>query len=132
MTPEQLAAGGSEDGHQAALFCWIQQNKNDPRLPGIDRMFAIPNGGLRNKATAGKLRAEGVRAGVADVFVPIPSGGYHGLFLEMKFGRNKLTELQKEFQNYATQQGYCCKVAYSAEEAIEIIDYYLGSEAHDD
>jgi hypothetical protein len=37
-----------------------------------------------------------------------------------------LTPAQKEFGDYATQQGYCCKVAYSAEEAIEIIDEYLG------
>ena len=110
----------SEHDEQATLFAISSYR------PELRWMFAIPNGGLRNKATAGKLRAEGVRAGVADVFVPIPSGGYHGLFLEMKFGRNKLTELQQEFFEYATQQGYCCKVAYSAEQAIEIIDEYLG------
>jgi hypothetical protein len=89
-------------------------------------MFAIPNGGLRSKATAAKMAAEGQKAGIWDIFVPIPSGGYHGLFIEMKFNRNKLTDLQKEFGKFATQQGYCCKVAYSAEEAIEIIDEYLG------
>ena len=110
----------SEHDEQETLFAIASYR------PELRWMFAIQNGGLRNKATAGKLRAEGVRAGVADVFVPIPSGGYHGLFLEMKFGRNKLTELQQEFFEYATQQGYCCKVAYSAEQAIEIIDEYLG------
>ncbi len=95
-------------------------------------MFAIPNGGYRTKATAGKRAAEGLKAGVWDIYLPRSSKGYHGLFLEMKWGKNTLTPAQKEFGDYATQQGYCCKVAYSAEEAIEIIDEYLGSEAHDD
>lgn len=35
-------------------------------------VFAIPNGGSRNKAEAAKLKAEGVSAGVPDLFIPIP------------------------------------------------------------
>jgi len=116
----------SEHDEQATLFAIASYR------PELRWMFAIPNGGYRTKATAGKMAAEGVKAGIWDVFVPIPSNGYHGLFIEMKFGRNKLTELQQEFFDYATQQGYCCKVAYSAEEAIEIIDEYLGSEVNDE
>jgi len=110
----------SEHEEQAKLFGWT---RNHPKLPW---MFAIPNGGLRNKATAVRMKSEGVKAGVWDIFLPVPSGQYHGLFIEMKWGKNVLTPAQKEFGDYATQQGYCCKVAYSAEEAIEIIDEYLG------
>jgi len=116
----------SEHDEQAKLFAIASYR------PELRWMFAIPNGGYRTKATAGKMAAEGLKAGIADVFVPIPSKDYHGLFIEMKFGKNKLTELQREFFEYATAQGYLCKVAYSAEQAIEIIDEYLGSEAHDD
>jgi hypothetical protein len=110
----------SEHEEQAKLFGWT---RNHPKLPW---MFAIPNGGLRNKATAVRMKSEGVKAGVWDIFLPVPSGQYHGLFIEMKWGKNTLTPAQKEFGDYATQQGYCCKVAYSADEAIEIIDEYLG------
>ncbi len=116
----------SEHNEQAKLFSWTRYR------PELRWMFAIPNGGLRNKATAAKLYAEGVRAGIWDIMLPIPSKGYHGLFIEMKFGHNKLTELQEQFGVFATGQGYLCKVAYSAEEAIEIIDEYLGNEVNDD
>ena len=116
----------SEHDEQYKLFSWTRYR------PELRWMFAIPNGGLRNKATAAKLYAEGVRAGIWDIMLPIPSGGYHGLFIEMKFGHNKLTELQEQFGVFATGQGYLCKVAYSAEEAIEIIDEYLGNEVNDD
>jgi hypothetical protein len=110
----------SEHDEQATLFAIASYR------PELRWMFAIPNGGYRTKATAGKMAAEGVKAGVWDIYLPRPSNGYHGLFIEMKYGKNKLTELQQEFFEYATQQGYLCKVAYSADEAIEIIDDYLG------
>jgi len=110
----------SEHDEQATLFAIASYR------PELRWMFAIPNGGYRTKATAGKMAAEGLKAGVWDIYLPRSSKGYHGLFIEMKFGHNKLTELQKEFGEFATQQGYLCKVAYSAEQAIEIIDEYLG------
>jgi len=43
--------------------------------------FAIPNGGLRNIKVAAKLKQEGVKAGVADLFVALSNGKYHGLFM---------------------------------------------------
>ncbi len=110
----------SEHYEQSELFRLTRDRKD------LRWMFAIPNGGYRTKATAGKMAAEGLKAGVWDIYLPRPSNGYHGLFIEMKYGKNKLTELQQEFFEYATQQGYLCKVAYSADEAIEIIDDYLG------
>ena len=110
----------SEHYEQSELFRLTRDRKD------LRWMIAIPNGGYRTKATAGKMAAEGQKAGIWDIFVPIPSGGYHGLFIEMKFGKNKLTELQREFGKFATGQGYLCKVAYSADEAIKIIDEYLG------
>ena len=94
--------------------------------PELRWVFAIPNGGQRNKIVAARLKQEGVKKGVPDVCLLIPSNGYHALFIEMKFKKNKLTPEQREFFDFATQQGYCCKVAYSADEAIEIIDDYLG------
>jgi hypothetical protein len=99
ITPEQLARNNDEHGHQAALFCWAAQNKaHEPRL---ELMFAIPNGGQRNKATAANLVAEGVKNGVPDIFLPVPSlrwgldqyvkqerhlsrNWFTGMFIEMK------------------------------------------------
>lgn len=53
-------------------------------MPELRLLFAIPNGGDRHPAVAGKLRAEGVRRGVPDTFLPLPAGPYHGLFIELK------------------------------------------------
>ena len=89
-------------------------------------LFAIPNGGARHIGTAIKLKAEGVTAGVSDLFLMIPTAsGKHGLFLEMKTDVGKLQQNQIDFLNLAESMGYEAKVAYGFEEGVEIIKKYL-------
>lgn len=89
-------------------------------------MFAIPNGGYRTKIGAHLLKLQGVKAGVSDIFLPIASSGYHGLFIEMKIEKKKMSEKQHEFAKFVWSHGYQCKVCYSADEAIDLINKYLG------
>lgn len=88
-------------------------------------LFAIPNGGARHIGTALKLKAEGVTAGVSDLFLMIPNGEKHGLFLEMKQKDGKLQQNQIDFLNLAESMGYGAEVAYGFEEAQKIIQKYL-------
>lgn len=82
ITPEKLAEPGTEHAHQVALFAWIALNQ--ATYPDLMKAFAIPNGGERNVKVAARMKAEGVRPGVLDIFLPLSRGGYHGLFIEMK------------------------------------------------
>lgn len=82
------------------------------------------NGGLRGKAEAARLKAEGVKAGVPDLCIPIARGGYHGLFIEMKFGRNKPTDEQMKWLSTLERNGYMATVCWGAEEAIAVIEQY--------
>lgn len=111
----------SEHLSQAALFEAIEKL----RIPGLQWMFAIPNGGHRHVRVAMKMKAEGVKAGVWDIFLPIPKGKYHGLFIEMKWGKNKLTDSQKEFGQFVERQGYQTKVAYDWEMALSYLIEYM-------
>lgn len=81
MTPEAYA-GESEHSQQVAFFMWISEAVRT--MPELGLVFAVPNGGLRNKATAGRMVAEGARSGVPDIFVAIPRNPWHGFFIEMK------------------------------------------------
>lgn len=54
-------------------------------------LFAVPNGGARNKREAGIMKAEGVTAGVADIILLIPSGGYASLCMEFKTEKGRAT-----------------------------------------
>lgn len=113
----------SETLEQQALIEWTEYNKC--KYPGIDLLFAIPNGGSRHKLEAYKLKKEGVKSGVPDLFLPVAKGEYNGLFIEMKYGKNKLSEKQAQMINKLTNNNYKVIVCYSSTEAItEISSYY--------
>jgi hypothetical protein len=89
-------------------------------------IFAIPNGGKREIHTATRLKAEGVRAGVPDLFLPIASQGFHGLFVEMKRADGgTVSAKQQEWLDLLNANGYRAVVCHGADEAIEQIGRYL-------
>lgn len=121
LTPEQIAASGTESAHQKALFAWIALQTDYPELK---LAFAIPNGGHRDKITAARMKAEGAKAGVWDIFLPVPNGRWHGLFIEMKVGKNILTTPQKEFCE-KLRDDYDFSICYSWEQARDALIWYL-------
>ena len=88
-------------------------------------VFHIPNGGSRNKAEAANLKRQGVRAGVPDLCIPVANGGYHGLYIEMKAGKNKPTDNQVRWLELLRRNGYAAFVCYGADNAIECIRRYM-------
>lgn len=107
----------SEAAEQAVLIQWCQYKK----IP----IFAIPNGGSRHPLEAVNLKRQGVKPGVPDLFLPFSRNGKHGLFIEMKYGRNKPSEQQKEWLAYLDGAGYKTAVCYSFEEARRTIEDYV-------
>lgn len=114
-----------EHVEQVAIFRWARLHER--KYPELRLLYAVPNGGHRHPATAAKLKAEGVRAGVPDISLDVARGGYHGLRIEMKAGRNKPTEAQEAFMALLREQGYCCRTAYGYDEARIFILNYLAS-----
>lgn len=180
MTPAQLAAVNAEHSHQRALFAWAaiaerlgfdlawDERTYEPGamaqfieggcnahiarpVPELRWLHAIPNGGFRDKATAGKLKAEGVKKGVPDIFLPLPMAsnnrianspfGYCGLYVEMKRPKTEkdgvrktriidqsagaLTDEQTEFVAYARANGYAVTVCFDWRSAARDIQTYI-------
>lgn len=87
-------------------------------------LFHIPNGGRRNAREAAFLKSEGVTAGIPDLFLAEGRHGFHGLFIEMKAGRNTATPAQKEMMVRLGLAGYLCVVCRSFEDfQIEVMKY---------
>ena len=120
---EKKPRSSNEHDEQVSFFDALALDYE--RLPALKWIQAIPNGGHRDKAVAGKLKAEGVKKGVSDIFVPIPAGGYHGLYIEMKAGKNTLTSEQKAFGEFVKSRGYSFYPAWSAIEALAALALYL-------
>jgi hypothetical protein len=88
-------------------------------------IFAIPNGSKRKPITGSILKREGVLAGVADLFIMAPRGGFHGLFIEMKTKTGRQTESQKLFQNICELEGYAYRIARSLDDFMQLTSNYL-------
>lgn len=104
-------------------------------VPTLSLMHAIPNGGARgndsqtNKIRGAMLKAEGVKKGVPDIFLPMPLNGYHGLYIEMKVADNKKGRPSAEqlaFLDNVGKLGYAYAICYGAEQAKKVICQYYG------
>jgi hypothetical protein len=115
----------TEHEEQTAVILWARANES--RLPALRTLFAIPNGGRRDPATARMLAAEGVRAGVPDLCLPVMRGGFGALWIEMKRRdfSNRLSSEQASFVGALRAAGHHVVVAYGAPEAIAAILAYL-------
>lgn len=113
----------TEAGVQEALFDWVQYQQ--ARYPELQLLYHIPNGGKRDARTAIALKRQGVKAGVPDLHLPVARGGYFGLYIELKVGKNKTTDLQKQWLKALTEQGYLAVVCYGYEAAAEQLISYL-------
>ena len=125
----------TEHQEQTALFTWAAEHA-DKRL---EMLFAIPNGagvnhqrgknGQRFSLEGAKLKREGMKQGVPDVFLACPSGQWHGLFLEMKRAKKSLSRVtpeQLQWKAALEAMGYCVVVCYGADAAKAAIESYLG------
>lgn len=111
--------------HQAALITWARNPATVKKYPGIHLLHASLNGVKLSKAQAGKAWAAGMLAGVPDLFLPVPMRGFNGLFIEMKFGKNRLTEAQRAFREEVREMGYEHITCWTWDEAKEtLINYY--------
>ena len=131
LTPTQIAKSNTESAHQKAVFAHFALTRNAGQYLETEWLHHIPNGGLRDKVTASRLKAEGVKDGVLDLFLPVARGIYHGLYIEMKrpgqenHKNGGRTPNQVKFSDFVMGQGFAVVIAYSWGEAVNYIIQYL-------
>lgn len=112
-----------ESQEQTFLFQWANLARCE--YPELELMYHIPNGGKRNAREAAGLKRQGVKAGVPDICLPVPRGKYHGLYIELKVGKNKTSKHQDEWIEKLRNENYCVEVSYGWQEARDTIEDYL-------
>lgn len=113
----------TEAQEQRFLFQWAAYNEQ--YFKELKLLHHVPNGGKRDTKTAVNLKREGVKAGVPDIVLPVSRGGYHGLYIELKVGKNKTSPKQKEWIENLKAEGYFAVVCYGWLEARDVIEEYL-------
>lgn len=118
---------GSEHDLQKAFFGWLSTLYTDPRFDPVDiyLVHAIPNGGGRSTRQGSMLKAEGVKGGVPDVFVPLPRAGFHGLYIEFKKAGGSPSEEQRHFIRALCARGFLCFVVNDLQGAKDCFTDYV-------
>jgi hypothetical protein len=113
---------------QAAVFQHAAlRARTDPRW-GL--LFAIPNGKAASSIReAVNAKRTGLKRGVPDMFLPVPVGEWHGLFVELKRANGVKSDLKPEQVDWLQRlqnAGYQTAVAFGWKEAAAEIAGYLG------
>ena len=125
-----------EHPEQCAVIDWCELSKK--KYPCLAWIYAVPNGARTSISVAKRLKAEGMKKGVPDLFLPVSFWDvdkqnrmrmevvYYGLFIEMKRKKGSTTSKeQKAWHKYLSGAGYQVRVAKGADEAIQFIKEYL-------
>jgi len=120
----------SEHSEQAKVIDWAKDHEYIyPELRWLhSSLNGIPIPGPRQTAyrIMNHMKAEGMKRGVPDLFLPVARRGYHGLYIEMKRDDGGvLSDEQKEFLAFAELQGYRDQVCYGYDDAIKELEWYL-------
>lgn len=169
MTPWELAKD-TEHSQQRALFAWANcaalfgfyaaqygdcynKEKRDRAfalgnglgakgitVPELSLFFAIHNQGHGDRIRGAQAKAEGVKAGVPDMFLPVMrvhpepepyrhvTRPYYGLFIELKKTKKGIvSDEQIVWAGLLSKQGYAVSICKGWIEAANCIMGYLGS-----
>ena len=116
----------SENDEQAVLFEWAELHSRV--YPCLLLMYHVPNEGKRSPREGACLAKMGLKRGVPDICLPVARGGYHGLYIELKVGKNKPTPDQEAYLQALEREGYFVALCYGALEAENIILRYIRGE----
>ena len=110
----------SEHSEQVALMTWARLQTK--KRPALKLLYAVPNAAKRSPRLGAYMKAEGLTAGVPDLCLAWPLGGYGGLYIELKSMTGTATESQKEWiakLNAAGNYAAVCKGWLAAKTLIE-------------
>lgn len=112
-----------ESDMQKLLVDWTMLVRQ--KYPELALIFHIPNERKCSIPEAMHLQRMGVKAGVPDLFLPVARNGFHGLWMELKTERGKVSDAQRWWLDHLAEQGYKAVVIRSVNEGINELEEYL-------
>ena len=131
ITPELMARSNSESGHAKAIMIWAHENIK--KYPDLRWLTHIGHGGLKDKITAGNMKAEGLKPGIPDYLLLVRRGGYAALWIELKRPANdrklkgRVSAGQEEWLLQAIECGHKAVICFGYKDAINVIEGYLNA-----
>ena len=118
----------AEDRIQITIIEWTQVPAVREKYPELALLYHTANERKCSVYQGVHLKKMGVKSGIPDLHLPVARKGYHGLYMELKSEKGRLSESQKWWLEHLAEQGYLCKVYRDPKEAFDMLIQYLGEE----
>lgn len=112
-----------EHTEQCFLMQWCEVSTG--RLPELAAVFAVPNFARVSPRWGAWMKAEGKRAGVPDIILPVPRGPFASLYIELKVKPNRVSPEQLIWHERLRRLGNRVEVCWTWHEARLVIEGYL-------
>ena len=114
----------TEHQHQCALFQWWKIAHKHYHVPE-KALYHTPNEGKRSFMAGKKLQAEGMRKGVPDIVLAVPSSGYGALYIELKTAKGRVSKEQLDYLSLLDRCGNKAVLCRGWVAAKAVIEEYL-------
>ena len=123
--PKRARKSEAEGEEQAQLIKLFRA-----QFPAVGLLLIhVPNGGSRKNAFEGwRLKEQGVRAGVSDLFLPVARGGFFGLWIEFKAAPPNdaaVSDSQEVWVKEMLEQGYAAHICLGVDAALRVLVDYM-------
>lgn len=126
-----------EDALQSMCVSWFRLQYRDKMIFSFPAGYVFGGDARKRIITGARMKQMGYTNGTPDLFVPHPSQGFHGLFIEMKVKserivdgkkrttKGQLSAAQKEVIKLLQKEGYQCAVCYDIKQFTETVKNYF-------
>ena len=108
---------------QRGIIRWARME--DMNRPELALLHSIPNGAHVSDRNRMSLVSSGLLSGIPDLFLPVPRGTFHGLYIEVKSPTGRVSKPQKYIMDLLTAQNFKCTIVRSFLDGIDAIETYL-------
>jgi hypothetical protein len=99
------------------------------KWPLTKLIYAVPNAAKRSYSLAAHMKGEGMTAGILDINIDIPRGGYHGMRIEFKRdAKMKFSEEQVKTVAQLEAEGYLVELHWDDVAAFDSTLAYMRGE----
>lgn len=116
----------SEYQEQCAVFDWSKMNEH--KYPCLKLLFGSLMGVKLPVRVLAMMKRAGMKKGKPDIQLPVPRGGFCGLWIELKVRPNDTTPEQNEKLQHLAHEGNAAYKIYGAAGTIRIIEAYINNE----
>ena len=91
----------------------------------VSPLYANQNAYSGNPRQGARSVKEGVRSGVWDLTLPIPAGGFHGMYIEVKTPTGSLSKNQRSWLEHYQANKYITVICRSADDILKCVQEYM-------